>query len=296
MKRQYSRRRDERFEVTDAVILAVLLIGVLCIVVPFINVVALSFTSYQEAMETKFILWPKSPTLDSYQELFKNNRVLVGYKTTLLYLLIGVPLNLFLEVTLSYGLSKPGWPGRKFVFYFVLLTMVFNGGVVPTYLVMKSLHLNGTIWAVIFANGFNTFNMILIYNYIGSIPASLMESSLLDGANEWQTLAKIVIPLLKPILATVILFTTVQLWNEYFYSMLFLRSNQWQSLQQVLRSIIIEAQTPDTQTAMAAMSERHLSDGIKMATVVATIVPILCVYPFMQRYFTKGIMIGAVKA
>ncbi len=296
MKKQFSKRRDERFEITDAVILVILLIGVLCIVVPFINVVALSFTSYKEAMETKFILWPRNPTLDSYQELFKNNRVLVGYKTTLIYLLIGVPLNLFLEVTLSYGLSKPGWPGRKFIFYFVLLTMIFNGGVVPTYLVMKSFHLNGTIWAVIFANGFNTFNMILIYNYIGSIPASLMESSLLDGANEWQTLAKIVIPLLKPILATVILFTTVQLWNEYFYSMLFLRSNQWQSLQQVLRSIIIEAQSPDTQTAMAAMSERHLSDGIKMATVVATIVPILCVYPFMQKYFTKGIMIGAVKA
>ena len=221
---------------------------------------------------------------------------MVGYKTTAIYLLIGIPMNLFLEVTLAYALSWQGWPGRKILFFFVLLTMVFNGGIVPTYMVMKSLHLNGTIWAVIFANGLNTFNMILIYNYIGSIPVSLMESALLDGANEWQTLGKIVVPLLKPILATVILFTAVSLWNEYFMSMIFLRSNNWQSLQQVLRSIIVESQTADSQSAMAALADRHLSDGIKMASVFATMVPIMCVYPFLQRYFAKGIMVGAVKA
>ena len=178
----------------------------------------------------------------------------------------------------------------------ILFTMIFNGGIVPLYLVMKSFNLTNTIWSVIFAQGMNTFNMILIYNYFCSLPEALMESANLDGADEWTILFKIVLPLSKPILATVVLFVAVQLWNEYFMSMIFLRSNDWQSLQQVLRSIVMDSQVVDESTIMSDIGDKNFTDAIKMAAVMATMVPVMCVYPFLQKYFTKGIMIGAIKA
>lgn len=280
----------------DAVILLVLLAGVLIIIFPFFNMVATSFTSYKEYLQSTWVFWPKEPTLQAYQELFKDARILIGYKTTLTYLAIGVPMNLFLGTTLAYALCRKGWPGRRLVLMMVLFTMIFHGGIVPLYLVMKNMNLTNTVWSVIFANGMNTFNMILIYNYFGSMPEALIESASLDGADEWTILSKIVLPLSKPILATVVLFVAVQLWNEYFMSMIFLRSNSWQSLQQVLRAIVLDSQNIDsTAAAMVDLSEKNFSDGIKMAAVVVTMVPVMCVYPFLQKYFTKGIMIGAVK-
>ena len=286
----------DKFELMDWILFIILTLGMLCILIPFFNVVAISFTSYKEYMQSTWVIWPKEPTLAAYKELFKDNRIFTGYKTTLCYLLIGLPMNLLLCTTLAYALCRKGWIGRKALLMLVLITMIFHGGIVPLYLVMKSLGLNNTIWAVIFAQGMNTFNMILIYNYFCSLPESLMESANLDGADEWTILFKIVLPLAKPILATVVLFVAVQLWNEYFQSMIFLRSNDWQSLQQVLRSIVMDSQVVDDSSAMVDIGERNFTDAIKMAAVMATMVPIMCVYPFLQKYFTKGIMIGAIKA
>ncbi len=288
--------RRDKFSVMDAFILLILLLGVLVIIFPFFNMVATSFTSYKEYLQSTWVFWPKEPTLQAYQELFKDARILIGYKTTLTYLAIGVPMNLLLGTTLAYALCRKGWPGRKLVLMLVLFTMIFHGGIVPLYLVMKNMNLTNTVWSVILANGMNTFNMILIYNYFSSMPEALIESASLDGADEWTILSRIVLPLSKPILATVVLFVAVQLWNEYFMSMIFLRSNSWQSLQQVLRAIVLDSQNIDsTAAAMVDLSEKNFSDGIKMAAVVVTMVPVMCVYPFLQKYFTKGIMIGAVK-
>ena len=286
----------ERFELMDWILIILLTLGMLAILIPFFNVIAVSFTSYKEYMQSDWVFWPKEPTLAAYKELFKDARILVGYKTTLCYLLFSLPLNLFLCTTLAYALCRKGWMGRHLIFMLILFTMIFNGGIVPMYLVMKSLHLNNTIWAVIFAQGMNTFNMILIYNYFCSLPEALMESANLDGADEWTILFKIVLPLAKPILATVVLFVAVQLWNEYFMSMIFLRSNDWQSLQQVLRSIVMDSQLLDEASANVDTGEQKFTDAIKMAAVMATMIPVMCVYPFLQKYFTKGIMIGAIKA
>ena len=295
-KNQIESYKRDRFGLMDAVILLILVAGLLIIIIPFFNMVATSFTSYKEYMQSTWVFWPKEPTIQAYQELFKDARILIGYKTTLTYLLVGIPLNLVLGTTLAYALCRKGWPGRKLVLMLVLFTMIFHGGIVPTYLVMKSLGLTNTVWAVIFANGMNTFNMILIYNYFGSMPEALIESAGLDGADEWTILAKIVLPLSKPILATVVLFVAVQLWNEYFMSMIFLRSNNWQSLQQVLRAIVMDSQSLDsTAAAMVDMSEKNFSDGIKMAAVVVTMVPVMCVYPFISGNLEKGLMIGSIK-
>lgn len=288
--------KKDKFELMDWILLIILTLGMLCILIPFFNVIAISFTSYKEYMQSDWVVWPKEPTLAAYQELFKDNRIFVGYKTTLCYLLVGLPLNLLLCSTLAYALCRKGWMGRHLIFMLILFTMIFNGGIVPLYLVMKSFNLTNTIWSVIFAQGMNTFNMILIYNYFCSLPEALMESANLDGADEWTILFRIVLPLSKPILATVVLFVAVQLWNEYFMSIIFLRSNDWQSLQQVLRSIVMDSQVVDTASTMVDIGERNFTDAIKMAAVMATMIPIMCVYPFLQKYFTKGIMIGAIKA
>ena len=294
-----AKRKNNRnsFGLMDLIILIILLLGLFCIIVPFFNMVATSFTSYKEYMQSTWVIWPQDSTFAAYKELFKDSRILIGYKTTLVYLFVGVPMNLLLCTMLAYALCRKGWPGRKIVLLIVLFTMIFNGGIVPLYLVMKSLKLTNTVWAVIFASGMNTFNMILILNYIQSLPESLIESASLDGADEWTIMTRIVVPLSKPILATVVLFVAVQLWNEYFMSMIFLRSNNWQSLQQVLRAIVMDSQNIDSSAAaMVDLSEKNFTDGIKMAAVVVTMIPIMCVYPFLQKYFTKGIMIGAVKA
>lgn len=295
-KKKSGEYKRQPFQVMDAVILVVLILGLLLIFIPFFNMIATSFTSYKEYMESKWVLWPKKPTLDAYKELFRDNRIFVGYKTTLSFVILGVPLNLFFTTTLAYAFCRKEWPGRKLIMVLVLFTMIFNGGIVPLYLVMRSLNLTNTIWAVVLANGMNTFNMILVYNYFGSIPEVLIESANLDGASEWTILMRIVIPLAKPILATVVLFITVQYWNEYFHSMIFLRSNDWQSLQQILRGIVMDSQNPNGMAmTMADSSRRMFTDGIKMAAVVVSMFPVMCIYPFLQKYFASGIMIGAVK-
>ncbi|MCI8626298.1 MAG: carbohydrate ABC transporter permease [Lachnospiraceae bacterium] len=289
-------KKRKGFEALDWILLVLLTAGLLAVLIPFLNVIAISFTSYKEYMQSTWVVWPKNPTLDAYKELFKDSRILIGYKTTLMYLLVGLPLNLLLCVTLAYALSRKGWPGRKVILMLVLFTMIFNGGIVPMYLVMKSFNLTNTIWSVILAQGMNTFNMILIYNYFCSLPEALVESASLDGADEWTIMARIIVPLAKPILATVVLFVAVQLWNEYFMSMIFLRSKDFQSLQQVLRSIVMDSQVVDTASQTVDVGERNFTDAIKMAAVMATMVPVMCVYPFLQKYFAKGIMMGAIKS
>ena len=289
-------KKRKGFEALDWILLVLLTAGLLAVLIPFLNVIAISFTSYKEYMQSTWVVWPKNPTLDAYKELFKDSRILIGYKTTLMYLLVGLPFNLLLCVTLAYALSRKGWPGRKVILMLVLFTMIFNGGIVPMYLVMKSFNLTNTIWSVILAQGMNTFNMILIYNYFCSLPEALVESASLDGADEWTIMARIIVPLAKPILATVVLFVAVQLWNEYFMSMIFLRSKDFQSLQQVLRSIVMDSQVVDTASQTVDVGERNFTDAIKMAAVMATMVPVMCVYPFLQKYFAKGIMMGAIKS
>ena len=292
---QTSSFKRKKFGLMDLIIFIILFSGMMAIIIPFFNVVAISFTSYKEYMQSVWVFWPKEPVLDAYEELFKDARILIGYKTTLTFLLIGLPLNVLLSISLAYALFRKGWPGRKLVFYLVLFTMIFHGGIVPMYLVMKSLGLNNTIWSVILAQGLNTFNMILLYNYFNSLPDALVESASLDGASEWTIMFRVVVPLAKPILATVVLFVAVQFWNEYFMSMIFLRSKEWQSLQQVLRAIVMDSQVVDTAT-MADVGEKNFTDAIKMAAVMATMIPVMCVYPFLQKYFAKGIMMGAIKA
>lgn len=279
------------------IVLAVLLsIGAMIIIIPFWNVLVVSFATQKEYADNPLMLFPKNPTLESYRYLFRDNKIWQGYVNTFKLLLMGLPLSVFLTTTMAYGLSRKSFPGKKLFIYLVVFTMIFNGGIVPMYLVMKQLELTGTLWAVTFSTCFSVFNMILMMNYFQTIPDSLMESARLDGGGDWTILWKIVLPLSKPMIATITLFYGVSIWNEWYDAMIFLRKANMLPLQNVLRSIIQETEISTSATgSIAAMGGPRFDDGIKMAAVFLTMIPIMCFYPLLQKHFTKGLLVGAVK-
>lgn len=290
------KKRKDPLQIAAFIILT--LFG-LVIAIPFYNVVIVSITSQAEYLRAGgLLLFPTKPTLDSFTRLFQNNLLWTGYKATLTIVAIGVPLNILLTFSMAYGLSRKGWPGRRIVFVLVLITMIFNGGIVPMYLLMKDMKLLDSWWSVILAGGLNTFYMIITKNFIEALPESLIESAHLDGANEWTVLFKIVMPLSKPILATVVLFYAVDRWNEWYNSMIFLTTPTKFTLQLVLRNIVInsEMQGAAASSGNVGASAAQFSMGIKMCAVIMTMLPIMCVYPFLQKHFSKGIMLGAIKS
>ena len=289
------KKRKDPLEIIAFIILT--LFG-LIIAVPFYNVLIVSITGQAEYLRAGgLLLFPKEPTLDSFSRLFQNKLLWTGYRATLSVVAVGLPLNVLLTFCMAYGLSRKGWPGRKIVFTLVLITMIFNGGIVPMYLLMKDLKLLDSWWSVILAGGLNTFYVIITKNFIDSLPESLIESAHLDGANEWTVLFKIVMPLSKPILATIVLFYAVDRWNEWYNSMIFLTTPTKFTLQLVLRNIVInsEMQGAAASSGNVTASAATFSMGIKMCAVIMTMLPIMCVYPFLQKHFAKGIMLGAVK-
>lgn len=290
------KKRKDPLEIIAFIILT--LFG-LIIAVPFYNVLIVSITGQAEYLRAGgLLLFPKEPTLDSFSRLFQNKLLWTGYRATLSVVAVGLPLNVLLTFCMAYGLSRKGWPGRKIVFTLVLITMIFNGGIVPMYLLMKDLNLLDSWWSVILAGGLNTFYVIITKNFIDSLPESLIESAHLDGANEWTVLFKIVMPLSKPILATIVLFYAVDRWNEWYNSMIFLTTPTKFTLQLVLRNIVInsEMQGAAASSGNVTASAATFSMGIKMCAVIMTMLPIMCVYPFLQKHFAKGIMLGAIKA
>jgi putative aldouronate transport system permease protein len=288
-------QKKKKVDFADIILFVILTVWGLAILLPFINVIAISFASYKEYLETPLLLFPTQPELKNYTDLIEDGRIWIGYRTTLIIVLVGVPISLFLTSSMAYALSRKNYPGKKAVLMLVLFTMIFQGGIVPLYLVMKDLRLTNTIWSIILASGLNTFYMILMYNYFQSLPDSLLESARLDGAGEWRILFNIVLPLSLPIIATIVLFYSVDKWNEWFYAMIFVRKAEIQPLQLILRSMILDSQVADETRAAVAIEDRPFSNGIKMAAVVVTMVPIMCVYPFLQKHFAKGIMVGAIK-
>lgn len=290
------KKRKDPLEIIAYIILS--LFG-LIIVVPFWNVLMVSITGQAEYLRAGgLLLFPKEPTLESFARLFKNRLLWTGYGSTLTVVAVGLPINILLTFCMAYGLSRKGWPGRKLVFTLVLITMIFNGGIVPMYLQMKSMKLLDSLWSVILAGGLNTFYVIITKNFIDSLPESLIESARLDGANEWTVLFKIVLPLSKPILATTVLFYAVDRWNEWYNSMVFLTTPSKFTLQLVLRNIVINSEMQGAAATSGAVtaSGAVFNMGIKMCAVIMTMLPIMCVYPFLQKHFAKGIMLGAIKA
>lgn len=289
--------RPDGFTILSVIVVTVFMVLIL---IPFWNVITLSFTKSSEYLRSNFLIFPKEPTMDSYRMILGNDRRIgIGYRTTLQILLLGLPVNLLLTVLTSYGLSRPSFPGKRFFLFFVLFTMFFSGGIIPLYLLMKEMSLMNSIWSVILPSAVNTFYMVIMRNYFLSLPPALEEAARIDGAGEFTVLFRVYLPLAAPILATVALFYAVDRWNEWFNAMIFIRNSELTPLQLILRSIVIESQmaTDAAKISMgAAQAQAQFALGVKMAAVFVSMVPIMLVYPFLQKYFVKGVLIGAIKA
>ena len=295
IRRRYSR---SRLTLMDAVVGTILTLMALLVILPFYNAIMISFVTESEYFRNPFILFPHEPTLEAYTTLLDTGNILAGYGNTLIHIAIGLPISMFITFALGYVLSRPAFPGRRFLYVFVLITMLFSGGMVPSFLLIRSLDLMNTRWSVILSCLLSTYYVVLVTNFIRSLPGSLLESARLDGASEATILVRIVLPLSKPILATIALFYAVDKWNEWWNSMLYINRMEMYPLQLILQNIINTYQSATDRNIASADALNRLktfSMGIKMAAIVVTMLPIMCVFPFLQRFFVKGIMIGAVK-
>lgn len=295
IRRRYSR---SRLTLMDAVVGTMLTLMALLVILPFYNAIMISFVTESEYFRNPFILFPHEPTLEAYTTLLDTGNILAGYGNTLIHIAIGLPISMFITFALGYVLSRPAFPGRRFLYVFVLITMLFSGGMVPSFLLIRSLDLMNTRWSVILSCLLSTYYVVLVTNFIRSLPGSLLESARLDGASEATILVRIVLPLSKPILATIALFYAVDKWNEWWNSMLYINRMEMYPLQLILQNIINTYQSATDRNIASADALNRLktfSMGIKMAAIVVTMLPIMCVFPFLQRFFVKGIMIGAVK-
>lgn len=272
-------------------------------ILPFWNVLVVSISTQGEYMQTPFLLFPKKPTLQTYKFLFSSALIPRAYLMTIIITFSATIFNVFCTSMLSYGLSKPYLHGRKFLLLFLLFTMFFSGGIIPSYLLIKNtLHLDNTLWALILPGGISVFNFIIMKTFFSQIPASLEESAKLDGANDIKILFRIIYPLSIPTLATIALWVAVANWNGWFAANLYLRDSNLYPLQLVIRNYILKANKPqELAQAMAGLRDAAghpiavFEEGMKMAVVVVAIIPILIVFPFTQKYFEKGIILGSVK-
>ena len=272
-------------------------IGVLILVVeayPLIYVLSASFSSSDAISLGKVFLWPVEFSLEGYEMLFEDSQILTGFKNSLIYLFAGVAINMVLTMLLAFPLSRKELPGRNLITIFIAATMYVNGGLIPTYLLVSRLDMVDTLWGLILPTAVSTTNMIIMRTYFNStIPEDLREAAFLDGCSYTKYFLRIVIPLSAPILAVIALYYAVGSWNTYFNALVYLRSSEKANLQLVLRDILLANQVNSGDGSYAENSK--LGVTIKYAVIVAGCLPMLAIYPFVQRYFTKGVMIGSIK-
>ena len=270
----------------------------LAIIIPVASVVVNSFVSAAEvARRGQFILWPEEFDFSAYNMLFNSDRIYSGYANTLFVTIVGTALSMIMTISLAYPLSKKDLRGRNAILGMVFFTMLFNAGTIPNFLLVKEIGLLDTRWALVLPYICNTWNMLIMRNFFYAIPDSLEEAAYLDGANQMQVIIKIILPLSLPSLATISMFYAVSFWNAWFPGVMYVTNKSLQPVQNIMRSIIVAAsgQMEDLGIMIDDIEVMPTSNTIKCAAIVITTLPILCVYPFIQKYFVKGVMVGSVK-
>lgn len=262
--------------------------------VPFIYIIAGSFATELELTTRNFFLIPKTFTLDAYKYIFATGNLLRSIVTTMGVTVVGTLVQLFCTFTMAYPLSRKGLKGRGLLLKMVVATMVFSGGMIPTYLVVKSLGLLDSYWALILPVAINPFNLIIIKNFFQEFPNELIEAAEIDGCSEIRKFVSIILPLSMPIVATFSLFYAVAIWNDFFNAFLYINDSSKWTLQIILRQITLMSDISASGEAME-LTQQIPKEGIKLATIAVATFPILCVYPFLQKHFAKGMMVGAVK-
>ncbi|WP_284646703.1 carbohydrate ABC transporter permease [Paenibacillus silviterrae] len=274
--------------------LLVFLLGLVAIatVYPVLYIIAISFSDTASIVQNQVFLWPKGFNMDAYIQILQDPRIPRAYLNTVLYTGVGTAINLLMTAVAAYPLSRPGFFGRKYFMIAIVLTMFLNGGIIPTYLIVQKLQLIDTIWALVLPNAIWTIELLILKSFYESMSASLRESAVMDGASEYRILFSIIIPLSKPALASIGLFYFMGHWNSFFLPMIYLNDSDLYPLQVVLRDMLIFDSAKETGMAEhAALTPQ----AMKNATIFLSMIPVLIIYPFAQKYFAKGIMLGSEK-
>ena len=282
----------EKFGVFDAVIYLLMGAVLISVLYPILNVVAISFSSSSFVVRNEVTIFPRGFTLDAYKELFYSSRIPRAYGNTLLYTGLGTGINLLMTILTAYPLSRPALTGRKLFMGLILFTIFFNGGTIPTLIVVQALGLRNTIWSMVLPNAIWTMELLILISFFRSVPQALHESAVLDGASEATILWRIFVPLSKASLASVGLFYFMGHWNSYFLPLIYLDDQKLYPLQLVLKDMLLdESATISNVVSGSAITPASL----KNAVIFITMVPVMIIYPMVQKYFVKGVMIGSVK-
>ncbi|HEY0827444.1 MAG TPA: carbohydrate ABC transporter permease [Bacilli bacterium] len=284
--------KSQKISLFDAINFLVM-VGIAAVTVyPVFYIVAISFSDTIYIVQSKVFLWPKGFNIDAYKQVLSHDRVPRAYLNTILYTSMGMTFNLMMTAVAAYPLSRKGFFGRKYFMIAIVLTMFLNGGIIPNYLIVQKLGLIDTMWALIIPNAIWTFELLILKSFYENMSESLRESALMDGASEYRILFNIIIPLSKPALASIGLFYFMGHWNSFFIPLIYLNDAKLHPLQLVLRDLLIFDSSKNSNLVdQSALS----SEALKNATIFLTMIPVLMVYPFAQKYFAKGVMLGSVK-
>lgn len=288
MKRPWSERA---FDALNLAFLAALCLAVL---VPLLHIAAGSFSSTHALVHSEVKLWPVEFNMDNYVKVLENKSFWGSFRTTVFITVVGTALNLALTALMAYPLSKSSLRGRRWMMLFIVFTMIFHAPLIPTYLVVKGLGLVNTLWALIIPSAISMFNMILCLTFFKNLPEELFEAARVDGMSEYGILFKIAVPLSVPILVTLTLYYAVHHWNSYFAAMVYITKPELRTLQLYLYSMIAQGSTNDMASTITEQMDTS-PEGLKMATIVVATVPIMLIYPFIQKHFIKGTMLGSLK-
>ena len=272
----------------------VALLAFICLY-PFLNVLAYSVSGYNAVLSGKVTFYPIDFNVDAYKQILGKTQIWLAMKTTVLVTLYGTALSLALTILSAFALSRKDLPGRSFFTTIVLFTMYFSGGMIPTFLVVKHMGLFDTMMALFIPQSINVFNFIVMRTFFKNIPESLEEAARIDGASYMKVLIKMILPLSIPIIATIGHFYAVSYWNTYFDALLYIQKPDLYTLQLRLKSLLFGEELNNSNANLEGIGTQVMSQSLKMATVAVSTIPILIVYPWLQKYFVKGVMIGSVK-
>lgn len=290
-------RTDRIFNICNRIFLFIVLVIVLY---PLIYIVSASISDPAAVNQGRMWLYPIGVTLEGYVRVFQNSDIWMGYRNTVFYTLLGVTINLLLTLPAGYALSRPDFVGRNIFTWLIVFTLFFSGGLIPTYLLVRDLGLLNTVWAMVLPNAVAAFNIIICRTFFQvTIPRELQDAAEIDGCSITAFFLRIVLPLSKPLIAVMALFYGVGHWNAYFNALIYLSDRDLYPLQLILREILVvnemSTEMLSTSTAQAQAEQARIAEIIKYAVMIVAALPVIVIYPFLQRYFVKGVLIGSIK-
>ncbi|MBR4061035.1 MAG: carbohydrate ABC transporter permease [Lachnospiraceae bacterium] len=298
MKRKSFKRKISSDKVLEIVLCVILVVVGIVVAYPLVNIFASSFSSTEAVMSGKVWLFPVDFTLEGYEAVFRNNDIWIGYRNSLFYMVLGTIINLVMTLLAAYPLSRSDMPGQGSIMLLFTFTMIFSGGMIPTYILIKDLGMLNTVWSMLIPGAIGTHNMIITRTFIiNSIPKEMLEAAQIDGCSDFQYFLKMVLPLSGPVIAVITLYYAVGHWNSYMDAFMYLSNKNLYPLQIFLREILVSNKI-DADLLVNEFGEvaaQGLAELLKYSLIVVATIPVMIIYPFVQKHFVKGVMIGAVK-